>query len=503
MSEGLRIYNLFPTLAGTVRDWMAHLPRIAAMGFNAVYINPFHYPGFSGSLYAVKDYYRLNPLFRADGPGDDELLLRQFTEAARAHGLRVIMDLVINHTAKDSELVARHPGWFTRDIKGEVVSPRAIDPADTRRQTVWGDLAELDYRPPQRSQILGYFQEVVRHYIVLGFGGFRCDAAYMVPAEVWRGLVDSAKAASPDIIFCAETLGAPKDAVMALADAGFDYLFNNVKWWDFKSPWLLDQYEAFRHIAPSIGFPESHDTKRLVTELLAAGIADSLIERHYRQSFAFAAVYSAGVMMPMGFEYGWSRPLDVVSTRRDDPEPKRFDLSQFIARVNAMKKAIPALNEEGPQRWLTNPGDPLLVLERQTKAGEERALILVNRHERDSRAAALETLVDEDLVVTDLSSGRETTVGARVLVEQLEVRVLRTTLTHLPLSRSTRRPEEGQGGALISERFHPQWRPTARIAIEDVEPELDGGRYPVKRVLGDEFEVQADICPDGHAKLRA
>ena len=53
MSEGLRIYNLFPTLAGTIREWMVHLPRIAAMGFNAVYINPFHYPGFSGSLYAV------------------------------------------------------------------------------------------------------------------------------------------------------------------------------------------------------------------------------------------------------------------------------------------------------------------------------------------------------------------------------------------------------------------------------------------------------------------
>ena len=67
MSEGLRIYNLFPTLAGTTRKWAAHLPRIAAMRFNAVYVNPFHYPGFSGSLYAVKDYYRLNPRFRGGG----------------------------------------------------------------------------------------------------------------------------------------------------------------------------------------------------------------------------------------------------------------------------------------------------------------------------------------------------------------------------------------------------------------------------------------------------
>src|SRR6516165_12158547 len=121
MTEGLRIYNLFPTLAGTVRDWMVHLPRIAAMGFNAVYINPFHYPGFSGSLYAVKDYYRLNPRFRCNDQTDDNTLLSEFTSAAHAHGLLVIMDLVINHTAKDSELVSSRPSWFVRDSRGRLV----------------------------------------------------------------------------------------------------------------------------------------------------------------------------------------------------------------------------------------------------------------------------------------------------------------------------------------------------------------------------------------------
>ena len=183
------------------------------------------------------------------------------------HGLRVIMDLVVNHTSKDSELVASNPHWFTRDARGNVVSPYATDPADPTQKTVWGDLAELDYRPPQQRQILGYFQQLVRHYIGLGFGGFRCDAAYKVPAEVWRGLIGDAKAADPDVVFCAENLGAPKEAVLALAGAGFDYLFNSVKWWDFESPWLLEQYDDFRHIAPSIGFPESHDTDRLVNEL--------------------------------------------------------------------------------------------------------------------------------------------------------------------------------------------------------------------------------------------
>ena len=227
MSEGLRIYNLFPTLAGSIRKWTTHLPRIAAMGFDAVYLNPFHYPGFSGSLYAVKDYYRLNPRFRG-GEADDDSLLRGFTAAARGCGLRVIMDLVVNHTSRDNDLVASHPHWFSRDARGNVISPHATDPADPSQKTVWGDLAELDYRPPQQRQILAYFQQLVRHYIALGFGGFRCDAAYKVPAEVWRGLIDEAKKVSPDVLFCAENLGDKKEAVLALTGAGLGYLFKQV-----------------------------------------------------------------------------------------------------------------------------------------------------------------------------------------------------------------------------------------------------------------------------------
>ena len=90
MTEGLRIYNLFPTLAGSIADWTAELPRIAAMGFNAVYVNPFHYPGFSGSLYAVKDYYKLNPRFRGAARGADDDLLRGIANELAADGINII-----------------------------------------------------------------------------------------------------------------------------------------------------------------------------------------------------------------------------------------------------------------------------------------------------------------------------------------------------------------------------------------------------------------------------
>jgi starch synthase (maltosyl-transferring) len=42
-----------------------------------------------------------------------------------------------------------------------------------------------------------------------------------------------------------------------------------------------------------------------------------------------------------------------------------------------------------------------------------------------------------------------------------------------------------------------------RVAIEKVEPELDGGRFAVKRVVGEVHEVEADIFSDGHDKIAA
>jgi starch synthase (maltosyl-transferring) len=40
-----------------------------------------------------------------------------------------------------------------------------------------------------------------------------------------------------------------------------------------------------------------------------------------------------------------------------------------------------------------------------------------------------------------------------------------------------------------------------RVIIESVSPEIDGGRFPIKRVVGDETVVEADILTDGHEAL--
>jgi starch synthase (maltosyl-transferring) len=490
---GPRIYNLFPKLVGPVERWIEHLPRIAAMGFDWVYLNPFHETGFSGSLYAVKDHYRLNPIFRSEAKAGDDDLLRGFVEAAGRHGIAVMMDLVVNHTARDAKLAREHPQWFAHEADGSVRSPRAVDPDDPDNVTVWTDLAELDYAPrPERAGIVAYFAGVVRHYAQLGFRGFRCDAAYKVPGDVWGELIAAARPIRPDSLFAAETLGCRIEEVEQLGSAGFDFLFNSAKWWDFREDWLLEQYDRFRHIAPSIAFPESHDTPRLVSELGDRPAEELAAE--YRFRYLFSAFFSSGVMMPIGYEFGFSKALDVVTTSPEDWELPRFDLSAFIAQANATKASIPALNQEGAERRFTRAGAMPVGLLRDASAGSSYALALLNPD-----AAAPAVISGEDL--SKALDGHGTPLDVTPAVEQRAVIAPYASLLLQPLemrifAADNHRQPPLEGPELIARAARP-------VAIEAVWPQIDAGRFPVKRIVGQRLEVQADIFRDGHDSIAA
>jgi starch synthase (maltosyl-transferring) len=481
---GPRVYDLFPTLAGPISHWTAHYERIAGMGFDWVYVNPIHQTGGSGSLYAVGDYYRLNAKLRGDDARPDDEIARDTVAAAQSRGLRVMFDLVINHTANDGALVREHPAWYRQGETGRPVAPSAIDPAEPSHVTVWHDLAELDYSDrPARAEMVAYFSDVVRHYAELGVNGFRCDAAYKIPGAVWSDIIAAARAVRPNTVFAAETLGCSLGDVTQLAGAGFDYLFNSSKWWDFRSPWLLEQYEAFRHIAPSIAFPESHDTPRLIAEL--GERPERQIEAAYRLRYLFAAFFSTGVLLPMGYEYGFSRKLDVVSTTPEDWETPRFDLTAFIADVNAMKAALPALNEEGAQRRLA-AGDAV-VLVRAAATSRDRVVAVFNpRGTRD--------LEFDASIVTDALDGAARDVTphasekwdladhARLQLRPLEFRVF--------ARKKKKKPAESDWAGPAAD--------VGPVVIENVTPSLDGGRHPIKRVVGDTVAVEADVFRDGH-----
>jgi starch synthase (maltosyl-transferring) len=378
------IYNLFPRLVGPTSRWAEHVRRAREMGFNWLYLNPWHYPGFSGSLYAPKELMRLNPLFLPAGADASSLEpLREFLREMDEMAMPVMMDLVINHTSKDSPLIEQHPEWFVRDEHGQVVSPFVRDPDDPKKVTVWGDLAEVDNEhSPDRDALWDYWAQLVRESLELGFRGFRCDAAYKVPAALWRKLIDEARRIDPGVEFFAETLGAPKEEVLALKEAGFDYFFNSSKWWDLSERWALEQHEAFGAIAPSIAFPESHDTPRLMAE--SGGR-----EQVQRQRYALAAAYSAGVMMPIGYEFGFRKQVNVVETQPSDWERRAIDLRAFIGRVNAIKQRHPLLQGEGKLQALQGLDSDVLVLERRSEETGDTGWIVINKVWDEARETGL------------------------------------------------------------------------------------------------------------------
>ncbi len=372
------IYNLFPRLAGTIDRWPGHAERALGMGFNWVFINPINYPGFSGSLYATKDYYKLNPILLGGPSEPPELdVIADTIKKMAGMGLHPIVDLVINHTSKDSALVQEQPSWYLRDHEGNVESPYAVDPNDASKRTVWGDLAEIDnLRSEDRDTLWAYWARLVEKYLELGFEGFRCDAAYKVPSELWYYLVKRAKSINPDVRFFAETLGGTLEQTRALRDSGLHFFFNSSKWWDFEASWCLEQHGEFQDI-PSISFPESHDTERLATET----VGDEAVQR---LRYAFAAVFSAGVMMPIGYEYGFKKKLNVVRTSPEDWETPSFDLRPFISRVNKLKFDTPILHGNGSLHRLPLTSGSVIALERRSEmAPSEVSWVLINKSSED------------------------------------------------------------------------------------------------------------------------
>jgi starch synthase (maltosyl-transferring) len=210
----------------------------------------------------------------------------------------------------------------------------------------------------------------------LGFAGFRCDAAYQIPRHVWTRLIREIKSRHRQVCFVAETLGCTADQTKETSRSGFDYVLNSSKWWNFRDWWLIEQYNLIRETVPSISFPESHDTIRLCEE--SNGNINVL-----KQRYLFSALFSAGVMMPIGFEYGFRKPLHVVRTTPADWENNGIDLSSYVARVNAIKRSHPVFHEESPTNILPCNNANVLLMWKASARHRDEALLVLNKDPRN------------------------------------------------------------------------------------------------------------------------
>lgn len=180
---------------GTFAEVEADLPRLAALGVDVVWFMPIHpigkvaRKGTLGSPYSIVDYRGINPEY---GTREDFARL-----IARAHelGLKVMIDVVYNHTAHDSLLVAQHPEWFHQDAAGRPVT------------TVpeWSDVIDLKHPNPDLS---AYLIETLQGWAQFGVDGFRCDVASIVPLSFWLEARAAVAAVKPDVIWLAESVHA-------------------------------------------------------------------------------------------------------------------------------------------------------------------------------------------------------------------------------------------------------------------------------------------------------
>jgi starch synthase (maltosyl-transferring) len=354
------------------------------MGFNWVFVNPIQYPGFSGSLYSVKDFFRFNPLLiDASSNKRPKTQAKEMITTAKDLGLNMMIDLVINHCAVDSPLLKQHREWFMWDDKDRIVHPSCNDNGKT---VVWGDLAQFNHEHTSDPEgLFNFFFSTIKFLIDFGVEGFRCDAAYQIPGHLWQRLIYETKQIHPEVLFFAETLGCTVDQTMETAKAGFAYIFNSSKWWDLTSRWCIEQYDMTREITPSVSFPETHDTVRLCEEL--KGNIDGI-----KQRYLFAAIFSAGVMMPIGFEFGFRKRLNVVNTRPEHWEQTTIDLTDFIKKVNQLKETYTIFQEECPTEMFNIDNPNVLALWKASVHSKDEALIFINRDIRTKQRFTVKKL---------------------------------------------------------------------------------------------------------------
>ena len=159
---------------GTFKALERRLHEIKDLGVTVIWLMPIHpvgelnRKGNLGSPYSIQNYYATNPEF---GTIED---FKSLVKATHAHGMKIILDLVVNHTSWDTEIILDHPEWYTTNRNGEIVAPNAD----------WRDVADFNY---DRHELRKYIMEMMEYWVRdVGVDGFRCDVAEMVPTDFWE-----------------------------------------------------------------------------------------------------------------------------------------------------------------------------------------------------------------------------------------------------------------------------------------------------------------------------
>jgi glycosidase len=252
------IYQVFirnHTPEGTFKAATAQLETARDLGVNTVYLLPF-YPtgeiqrkGTEGSPYSVRDYTAV----------DSRLGTLEDFEAyvAKAHqlGLRVMIDIVFNHTAWDHPWITTHPEYYNHDANNKILPARPE----------WQDVAGLD---SSRKDVQAALIEVGKFWLQEGVDGFRADYSSGLPLSFWQGFRSAIKAIKVDTLLLAETGDAPyHDRAF---DLSYDWQGLNRLTAVGRGYYPANDYFAYQNEqgdVPKLRYLENHDQERIASQL--------------------------------------------------------------------------------------------------------------------------------------------------------------------------------------------------------------------------------------------
>ena len=205
--------------------------------------------GDPGCPYAISDWMDVNP-YLADDPAERMVEFSSLVERTHAAGLKLLIDYIPNHVARDYSGRIVHYDWCDGD---------------------WTDTFKNNWDAPETWDAM---LEILQFWASRGVDGFRCDMVELVDPGKLGSLIEAVKAEYPELIFVAEVYG--KHNYRRYLDAGFDLLYDKCGLYD-----TLDGICRWGHTAESVtwnwqflgdmqprmlNFLENHDELRLASK---------------------------------------------------------------------------------------------------------------------------------------------------------------------------------------------------------------------------------------------
>ncbi len=209
---------------GDLRGIIDHLDHLVELGVNALYLTPI-FEAETNHRYDAVDYFTIDHRL---GSLED---FREFLAACHAHGIRVVLDAVLNHCGYQhgafqdvisNEAASAYVNWYS--VEGFPVTAQP-EPNYRTCSGCWYLPKWNAYNPEVRE----HHHQVARRWIEEGIDGWRLDVPYFINHTFWRGFRDVVKGVDDDLYIVAEEWRDPVEWLQGdIADGTMNYTLRDL-----------------------------------------------------------------------------------------------------------------------------------------------------------------------------------------------------------------------------------------------------------------------------------